>query len=115
MGEARRRLSGIADPDGFRRGPDGLTTRHRETACTVCGHKVNGATAVPGNEKARLTPGSFGMCIQCGHWMVYTDDLGLRDPTKEELAELAAHPEVQRAGAALAKAKGIWPETWRRH
>lgn len=34
------------------------------------------------------------MCLKCGHLMIFTDKKHMRQPTKEEAADLEMRPEV---------------------
>lgn len=54
---------------------------------------MSAATSLDGNEDFRPEPGNVTLCIYCCHIMVYADDLTLRDPTAEEMAEMKATGE----------------------
>jgi hypothetical protein len=60
--------------------------------CLDCGKPMDGAMDIVGDHTPE--PGSVGICMDCGHVMVYADDLTLREPNDEEIKELAGHPEL---------------------
>jgi hypothetical protein len=77
---------------------------HRITpsACLHCGKVLDEATCV--DRDALPEAGAATICISCGHIMVFADDMSLRDPSNEEMIEIAADPRilaVQHARAML--------------
>ena len=76
------------------------------TKCTNCGKKIDGALSVGGDYTPE--PGNYTLCLDCGHLMVFADDMTLRDPTDEEIVEAAGMKEIimgQKARAAAANAR----------
>lgn len=69
-----------------------------DAACPHCG-QVNEVHA--GADDAPQ-PGDVSICWTCGTPGVYTHDLAIRKPTQEELIEIAAHPDFQKAVIARA-------------
>ena len=82
----------------------------KPSACTACSKVLDGATAVMETASQRERnvlpgPGDFTVCF-CGHLMVFGDDLILRDPTPEEIVQIAGDRRVlaiQRAIGAVKK------------
>jgi hypothetical protein len=60
------------------------TTRTPACACLNCGLALSGAT---GWEGRKPKPGNGSVCVRCGHFMVFADDLTMREPTDEEIIE----------------------------
>lgn len=59
-----------------------------ETNCPHCGVEIDAAQPAPGeNPDAVLKGGSVTMCLNCAETGIFDDDLTLRKPTEEELAE----------------------------
>lgn len=70
-----------------------------ETKCLGCGTRIDAATQIvrEDGEVAKPHEGAVTICLHCGHVMIYADDHGrLRNPTEEELAELAADEAIVR-------------------
>jgi hypothetical protein len=62
------------------------------SACTNCGYVLDGATGVAEDDhKGDLVPdpGDFTICVYCGHLMIFTDTLTMRDLTKDEMIKVA--------------------------
>lgn len=76
-----------------------------EIKCIACGHTHDGATSLFKGRRPR--PGDAMMCIMCGVFMIYTDDLQYRAPTPEELARLTGDSRVQRLIAAHTLTHGL--------
>jgi hypothetical protein len=68
--------------------------------CPFCEYDMTHVTGVDHDQAPK--PGDLTMCIRCGAWCVFTDELALRKPTTEELADIAAMPVARRAEAAHA-------------
>lgn len=60
--------------------------------CPNCGVKQDGALAVTSIH--RPEPGDIMVCIDCSHICIYSDNLTLRDPTDEEMVEIAGNPTI---------------------
>ena len=55
-------------------------------SCPTCGKKLDGATDFVGN--ATPSPGDFSVCSGCQDILVFTDELGLRELTEEDMKGL---------------------------
>lgn len=68
-----------------------------ETKCLGCGATIDAGTQIvrEGDEDVAPSEGDVTICLHCGHVMIYADDHGrLRNPTDDELAELAADEAI---------------------
>ena len=79
------------------------TTRLPACVCASCGADNDAATD-PLREFAPM-PGDVSICLKCGHLGIFDGEMQVRDPTSEEMYELAGHPEILRMQAARAKVK----------
>jgi hypothetical protein len=68
-----------------------VTKRMPTCACLNCGLEVSGAT---GWEGRGPHPGDASVCLRCGHFMVFADDMTLRAPTDAEILEWAGDPAL---------------------
>jgi hypothetical protein len=62
------------------------------SVCTSCGLVMDGATGVAEDgHKGDIVPdpGDFTVCINCGHLMIFNEDLTLRDLTDDEMIKVA--------------------------
>ena len=81
MGEAKRH--------------QGLQTyRHATSACPQCGKVLDAATPTRLEDKRAPEPGDISVCLHCHGLLVYGDDMSLREPTDDEIVELAGDPEL---------------------
>jgi hypothetical protein len=83
-----------------------VTTKLKPAACLACGAPLDAATAFAEKGHAsepKPQPGDFTLCIHCGHLMVFTDDMRLRQPTRDELDEAAADQKITDASFAIAE------------
>jgi hypothetical protein len=72
--------------------------------CLNCQEWLDGATGV--DHRNRPYPGATTVCMYCGHIMVFADDLTFREPTDEEMVEIAGNPSlimIQQARAGRRK------------
>jgi hypothetical protein len=83
------------------------TTKLPRSECLNCGHPLDRATHVDGARRAK--PGDVTLCIRCSHIMIFTEDMSFRNPTDEELTEIAADADVMRAAVALARMREEMP------
>lgn len=74
--------------------PEPHETRLTPCLCPHCGALLDAASDL-GRLRRRPNPGDVSLCIHCGGWMVFTDDLGLRAPTSDEACEIAASRECR--------------------
>lgn len=79
----------------------GGEVRLKPDHCLNCGKRLDGCSVVD-EAFARPKEGDFTICIKCGHLMVFGDGLKLRNPTEEELRDIAGDPRIVRASTALA-------------
>ena len=72
--------------------------RHAAQKCLNCGDKIDAATqlmdAAEDGEALRIVPESFGVCLKCGHIMMYGADLKLRELTDAEMVEVAGDERI---------------------
>ena len=71
-----------------------ISDLHRvpDTPCRNCGTELGASRSV--NDTAQPYPGGAVVCLDCGHLMIYTLDLKLREPTPAEQVELAGDPNL---------------------
>lgn len=77
--------------------------------CLNCRRELDAATNIDG-KAVGVPPGSFTICVYCGHLMVYGDDSRLRELTDAEMIEVAGDPRllaIQWARGKAIKAKRI--------
>jgi hypothetical protein len=63
--------------------------------CPRCGYKLDATTSTSGDQKPE--PGDLSLCFECGQISVFTENDGMRVPTKDEELELSVDPRVIRA------------------
>lgn len=66
--------------------------RVKESKCTACGMKADGATCIEGNHAP--SAGDVTVCVKCGHIMAFDTDLMLRELTNKEMIEIAGDPSI---------------------
>ena len=71
----------------------GRTTRLPADACPYCGHPLDAASSR--DPQARPSPGDETLCIECGEWLVFGDELRLRKPSDDELVKIGLDPDAQ--------------------
>jgi len=64
------------------------------SSCLACGHKLDTATDPSG---AMPKKGDVSICLYCGHLMVFKSNGKLRNPTGDEIVELAGRPDILEA------------------
>lgn len=82
-----------------------MIARFKPSRCLDCGKKIDSASRADAR-LAEVAPseGDIAICFGCGHVMIYADDQGaLREPTGEELVEIAGDPELVDAQNRLAR------------
>jgi hypothetical protein len=77
--------------------------RIKQSECLSCGRPLNSTSCVDGSDAAP-SPGDVTVCFYCGLVMIFTDDLSLRDLTRDEmleaidtLKEITSDPETARS------------------
>lgn len=63
-----------------------------ESICLDCGKRLDCATRLRGADAP--VPGDVTICLNCGHIMVFADDMTLRNPTDAEIVAIAGNREV---------------------
>jgi hypothetical protein len=77
-----------------------LTDAVPPTKCPECGVVNSGALGVDGT---RPKKGDVSICMYCRHISIFTEDLGLREPTIDEMLAMGREPKIQAALSVLAK------------
>ncbi len=62
------------------------TTRLPSATCPSCGKKLDAATTF--DEDVEPSPGDVTICLGCQDILIFTEELGLRRPTDQELETL---------------------------
>lgn len=57
------------------------------THCPHCGTVLEAATGLSSVRPEPPTPGTLTLCNECERWLVFTDSLGLRIATDEDVAQ----------------------------
>lgn len=78
-----------------------------ENKCSHCGTPLN-STLSADLHKPFATPrvGDLATCMECWHMMIFTEGLGLREPTFEEAWETMKNPSIQEGLRRLRVARG---------
>jgi hypothetical protein len=74
--------------------------------CPHCNRPVP-LTAGADGEAAEPEDGDVAICIKCGGWSVFTEDLQMRKPTEHEARELAKDEAVREADRAWRAMKAV--------
>lgn len=77
------------------------------TPCPRCGYNIDAATSLDGGD-FHPAAGDLSVCIECGTWLVFDDELRPRELTKDERRELPAY------AIALLDQAGAVIQQWRR-
>jgi RNase P subunit RPR2 len=83
---------------------DFTTTRLRPSKCTNC-HKLIDSASTTSNAVPK--PRDITLCLYCGHIMVYTAKLKLRNPTDDEIIAIAGNPTLLKYQEAIAYARRL--------
>jgi hypothetical protein len=67
--------------------------------CVECGAIMHRASRL--GEVRDPEPHDAAICVVCHHLMVFADDMKLRNPTDDEIVEMAGDPDVIRHMKAL--------------
>ena len=73
--------------------------------CLKCGENNDAATGIVdkhARNKLKPKPGDVMLCFNCGHVMMFADDLSFRELTDEERKHAATDDRLLAARAALA-------------
>jgi hypothetical protein len=74
-----------------------VSTHDHEHTCLSCGYRFQAATNVKGTLEGAPEPGSFSLCIRCGHLAIFDEELRLRALTDEERTIAAQIPQLNAA------------------
>lgn len=66
--------------------------RLQESRCLGCGKLLDCASCLQHDDAPG--PGDVTICLDCGHIMIFTDDMGLRNPNFAEIHDLAGDADV---------------------
>jgi len=80
----------------------GLRTSVLRNHCPHCDHATDRVTAVDAGRGPE--GGDLSICVACGEWAVFADDLMLRKPTDDEFIEIGQDATCRRARAAWVRA-----------
>jgi hypothetical protein len=69
-----------------------MDTKVPQCACLDCSKSLDGAMSIFCD--ARPTVGDITICIYCGHIMVFTNGLALRNPTRGEQIKIAGDKRI---------------------
>lgn len=78
------------------------TTRLAPVSCPTCGKNLDAATHP--TEDVSPSPGDVTICYGCQDILIFTDELGLRNVTEEDIPDLPLEL-VSRYQAALLKVR----------
>jgi len=67
----------------------------KKNICSVCGHDLDGATQINGDNKPK--PGDVSICVGCANIAIFDDDLNLRQPDLDEEQELLKDQTIAEA------------------
>ena len=73
--------------------------------CPYCNLAHELASGIGPSQGMRPFSGALSVCIGCGKASVFTDDLKLRKPTRDEAIQIAQNPVVTAAAIYIAGAK----------
>jgi hypothetical protein len=77
--------------------------------CPRCGADADGATGIDDSEPVRAPkPGDLVVCLYCGSFNVYREDLTQREMTAEELASFERDPRLADLLEIAARATLAW-------
>lgn len=80
------------------------STELSKRKCPACGHDIEASTHLV--DEVSPEPGDVSVCLYCGEFYIFDDDMNFRDPTPEEYVRLEATPEldlVRRAAVLVHK------------
>jgi len=70
-----------------------MSTQIPETRCLKCQSLTNASSNVTGVDRPK--PGDVNVCAYCAHVMAFADDMGFRELTEEERAEILSDPVLR--------------------
>jgi predicted RNA-binding Zn-ribbon protein involved in translation (DUF1610 family) len=70
-------------------------------SCPHCGDDMDRVSGVRNGQPILPKPGDLGLCLSCGGWLVFAEELGkTRVPNAAETLEIGASRVMQEAHAA---------------
>jgi hypothetical protein len=73
-----------------------MITRTRLSHCPHCGRPLDAHGDTPGERDDKAPrPGDVSVCMKCGGVMIFTEGLGLRIATPEEMRVIDRDPKIQ--------------------
>lgn len=83
------------------------TTKVPDSKCRNCGTRIGAATH---GDDASPSPFDISVCAYCRTVSIFDEDLMLREPTDNEWAEIAGHPDLARYVDAAAASNFVTPK-----
>jgi hypothetical protein len=80
----------MAQPD-----PRPALTYWLDNTCPHCGYRTTKASLECGPVSSP-TPGAVSLCLRCGEWSIFDQQLKLRKPTDDEFMEIAEDEDLRR-------------------
>lgn len=69
------------------------------STCPHCHIEMTGAMNVSADDAP--SPGDATICLYCGGWSIFDDELRMRLPSEQEFAEIKADEDAHRAEVAV--------------
>ena len=80
------------------------TTRLEPCPCPHCGTVLNAATAAE-ESGGSPSPGDVTLCVECGEWCLFDDELKLKKPSDDILVEIGSDPVLRQMRMSWLKMK----------
>lgn len=84
-----------------------IHTRLAPCPCPHCGKVLDAAT--PADGVGAPSPGDATLCIDCGEWCVFNDELKLEKPSDDAYVEIGTDPECRKMRLAWLRMKANEP------
>ena len=85
-----------------------IDIRLKGNVCPTCGYPNDAATNVM-DDTATPSPGDIGICLLCQQLLIYTDTLGIRAASENEIEDiLDNNPELVNAFSLSKKLVQVW-------
>lgn len=89
------------------RHPDGSVAM--EALCLHCGYHINAASGLTG--AATPEPEDVTVCLNCGNWMQFDENLSVRLPDDKAKAFIDSDPDCQRIQQTLRELGRQWKKS----
>jgi hypothetical protein len=66
----------------------------KDSLCLNCGALLNRVASLEEDSDHNPSPGDISVCLNCGHILIFTEDLGVRELTEEEVIAVAGRKEI---------------------